>query len=187
MYSPCAAPSFYFFSIAVAHGVLTRGRTIKDAAWILAICSPARGYNGSVFVPITQQNVRSGWSLVAVRMPSEQSDYEPCEQCCSDSEQNVSGDSHPAQGLHGAGLHKLCGTRVPGTVFDGCPCLQQSDGQHTEDNHEDQAKVQRPKRELQWSLFPFPAGIQRTEAKQCQTETEHPVHAEQSCMTVDWS
>src|ERR1700730_7120964 len=88
------------------------------------------------FFTVVQRSVSSALHFLTVRVTGEQSKYEPSEQRCSNREQDVSGDSHPAQGLHGARLHELRGTRVPCAVFNRCPCLQQSHRKHAEDHHE---------------------------------------------------
>src|SRR6185369_7665010 len=102
-------------------------------------------------------------------MSGEQPKYKPREQRCSNREQNVTWNSHPAQSLHGTGLHELGGTSVPSAVVDGCPGLQKSDRKHAQDNHENEAKVQRPEGEFQRSLLPPATRLQRTEENQRET------------------
>jgi hypothetical protein len=52
MYSPCAAPSFHFFCLGVANGVLAGGKTIKDAVWMLTTRLAASDCCDALFIAI---------------------------------------------------------------------------------------------------------------------------------------
>src|SRR5450631_3394808 len=98
MYSPCAAPSCgLLFFTTVASGALAVSRATKTPHESLRNCSATRECNGAFFVPVVQRNVRSALYFLTVGMPGKQSKHEPGEQRCSNGEQNVSRDSHPAQ------------------------------------------------------------------------------------------